>query len=119
MIADEYQLPKPKYFVVFEVPDKLFLDGVQSSRAPILVDELRRIFRQEMVLLPNGTSLQDLDWLKRRHDVSPIDQYTYDPKEMRPERIDHLLVLCLGDELKAWDYTGFTAPLVEHDPCMM
>lgn len=119
MTADEYEVPKSKYFILFEVPDNLFLNGKQSSRKPLEVHELRRIFRQETVLLPNGTSLQDLDWLKRRHDVSLIDQYTYDPNSLSPERIDHVVVLSLGDQLKIWDYTGFTAPTLEHDPCMM
>lgn len=119
MTADEYTPHRPKFFVVLHIPDGLFLDGTNSSQKPLSIDELRAIFRQETLLLPNGMDLADLTFLKREHDLNPRYQYTYDPRNLRLDRMDHVVVIRLGKTLQAWDYTGFVTPALEPDPCMM
>ena len=119
MTADEFGTPKSKYFITLDVPEGLHLDEHNSSKKPLSVDELRRIFRQETVLFPNGMDLADLHYLKMKHDLNPRSQYTYDAGSLRPGHHDHLIVIRLGDLLQIWDYAGFKSPAQEYDPCVM
>lgn len=111
--------PKPKYFISQHVPEGMRLDELNSAKQQLSMDELRRIFRNEIVLFPNGTNLADLQFLKMRHDLNARHQYTYDPRQLKPGHLDRLIVIRLGDPLQAVCYTGFKSPVLEHDPCVM
>lgn len=118
MTADEYTPRKKRFFLLFEVPD--LLNGANSSRTPATINDLRGIFARELVLIPTGTNLADLDYLRRRHDLNPKQVMTYNLKDIKSLAIpsDQLIVIRLTDPLQFMMYSGID-PTPEHDPCMM